>query len=128
MRASSENLQAARLIGINVGRVIGTAFVIGSALAGVAGFLWAGRYGIIDPFMGFVPGLKAFVAAVIGGIGSVKGAVVGGLLLGVAEIGFVGFLPSEYSGYRDAFVFGLLLLVLLIRPNGLFGTSEIERA
>jgi len=128
MRASSENLQAARLIGINVNHVVGAAFIIGSALAGIAGFLWAGRYGIIDPFMGFLPGLKAFVAAVIGGIGSIRGAVVGGILLGVAEIGFVGFLPSEYSGFRDAFVFGLLLLVLLVRPNGLFGKSEIERA
>jgi branched-chain amino acid transport system permease protein len=128
MRASSENLQAARLIGINVNHVVGAAFVIGSALAGVAGFLWAGRYGIIDPFMGFLPGLKAFVAAVIGGIGSIRGAVVGGILLGVAEVGFVGFLPPEYSGFRDAFVFGLLLLVLLVRPNGLFGKSEIERA
>jgi branched-chain amino acid transport system permease protein len=128
MRASSENLQAARLIGINVNHVVGAAFIIGSALAGVAGFLWAGRYGIIDPFMGFLPGLKAFVAAVIGGIGSIRGAVVGGILLGVAEVGFVGFLPPEYSGFRDAFVFGLLLLVLLVRPNGLFGKSEIERA
>lgn len=128
MRASSENLQAARLIGINVNHVVGAAFLIGSALAGTAGFLWAGRYGIIDPFMGFLPGLKAFIAAVIGGIGSIRGAVVGGILLGVAEIGFVGFLPPEYSGFRDAFVFGLLLLVLLVRPNGLFGTSEIERA
>ncbi|WP_107706253.1 branched-chain amino acid ABC transporter permease [Nocardioides allogilvus] len=128
MRASSENLQAARLIGINVNHVIGAAFVLGSALAGLAGFLWAGRYGIIDPFMGFEPGLKAFVAAVIGGIGSIRGAVVGGMILGVAEIGFVGFLPPEFSGFRDAFVFGLLLLVLLVRPNGLFGTSEVERA
>jgi branched-chain amino acid transport system permease protein len=128
MRASSENLQAARLIGINVNHVVGAAFLLGSALAGVAGFLWAGRYGVIDPFMGFLPGLKAFVAAVIGGIGSIRGAVVGGILLGVAEIGFVGFLPPQYSGYRDAFVFALLLLVLLVRPNGLFGTSEIERA
>jgi branched-chain amino acid transport system permease protein len=128
MRASSENLQAARLIGINVNLAIGAAFVLGSALAGTAGFLWASRYGIIDPFMGFLPGVKAFVAAVIGGIGSIRGAVVGGVLLGVAEIGFVGFLPPEFSGYRDTFVFALLLVVLLVRPNGLFGTSEVERA
>lgn len=128
MRASSENLQAARLIGINVSWAIGAAFVLGSALAGTAGFLWASRYGIIDPFMGFLPGVKAFVAAVIGGIGSIRGAVVGGVLLGVAEIGFVGFLPPEFSGYRDAFVFSLLLIVLLVRPHGLFGTSEVERA
>lgn len=128
MRASSENLNAARLIGIKVNYVIGAAFVIGSALAGVAGFLWASRYGIIDPFMGFIPGVKAFIAAVIGGIGSIRGAVVGGFLLGIAEIGFVAFLPPDFSGFRDAFVFGLLLLVLLVRPNGLFGKSEIERA
>lgn len=128
MRASSENLKAARLIGINVNYVIGAAFIIGSALAGIAGFLWAGRYGIYDPFMGFLPGLKAFVAVVIGGIGSIRGAVVGGFILGVAEIGFVGFLPPEFSGFRDAFVFGLLLVVLLVRPHGLFGKSEIERA
>ncbi len=128
MRASSENLRAARLIGININHVIGAAFLIGSALAGVAGLLWAGRYGIYDPFMGFLPGLKAFVAAVIGGIGSIRGAVAGGILLGVAEIGFIGFLPPEYSGFRDAFVFALLLIVLLVRPNGLFGKSEVERA
>lgn len=128
MRASSENIQAARLIGVNVNRAIAMAFVIGSALAGIAGFLWAGRYGIISPLMGFVPGLKAFVAAVIGGIGSIRGAVVGGIFLGIAEVGFVGFLPPVFSGYRDAFVFALLLIVLLARPNGLFGVSEIERA
>ncbi|WP_205684123.1 branched-chain amino acid ABC transporter permease [Cryobacterium aureum] len=128
MRASSENLRAARLIGINVNWAIGAAFVLGSALAGTAGFLWASRYGIIDPFMGFLPGVKAFVAAVIGGIGSIRGAVAGGVILGVAEIGFVGFLPPEFSGYRDAFVFSLLLIVLLVRPNGLFGKSEVERA
>jgi branched-chain amino acid transport system permease protein len=123
MRACAENLRAARLMGININQVIAYAFAIGSALAAVAGFMWAGRFGQIEPFMGFLPGLKAFVAAVIGGIGSIPGAMLGGYLLGFAEIFFVGFLPPELSGYRDAFVFILLLLVLLIRPYGLLATG-----
>ncbi len=128
MRASSENLRAAHLMGININQVIATAFAIGSALAGVAGFLWAAQFSTVEPFMGFLPGLKAFVAAVIGGIGVIPGAVLGGFLLGFAEIFFVGFLPPAFSGYRDAFVFTLLLIVLLIRPNGILGTSIEERA
>jgi branched-chain amino acid transport system permease protein len=123
MRACAENLRAARLMGIDINQVIVYAFAIGSALAAVAGFMWAGRYGEIEPFMGFLPGLKAFVAAVIGGVGSIPGAMLGGYLLGFAEIFFVGFLPPEFSGYRDAFVFGLLLLVLLVRPRGLLPTT-----
>ena len=128
MRASAENLRAAHLMGININQVIATAFAIGSGLAGVAGFLWAAQYNTVEPFMGFLPGLKAFVAAVIGGIGVIPGAVLGGFLLGFAEIFFVGFLPPAFSGYRDAFVFGLLLVVLLIRPNGILGNSTEERA
>ncbi|HMQ52807.1 MAG TPA: branched-chain amino acid ABC transporter permease [Anaerolineae bacterium] len=128
MRASAENLRAAHLMGININQVVMTAFLIGSALAGVAGFLWAAKFKTVEPFMGFLPGLKAFVAAVIGGIGVIPGAVLGGYLLGFAEVFFVGFLPPAYSGYRDAFVFGLLLLVLLIRPNGLLGADTEERA
>ncbi len=128
MRASAENLRAAHLMGININQVVATAFFIGSALAGVAGFLWAAKYNTVDPFMGFLPGLKAFVAAVIGGIGIIPGAVLGGFLLGFAEVFFVGFLPPAYSGYRDAFVFALLLIILLIRPNGILGASTEERA
>lgn len=128
MRASAENLRAAHLMGININQVIATAFAIGSALAAVAGFLWAGKFGTVEPFMGFLPGLKAFVAAVIGGIGVIPGAVLGGYLLGFAEVFFVGFLPPAYSGYRDAFVFTLLLIILLIRPNGILGVSTEERA
>ena len=127
MRACAENLNAALLMGININQVIAAAFAIGSALAAVAGFLWAGKFGTIDPFMGFLQGLKAFVAAVIGGIGSIPGAVLGGYLLGFAEILFVGFLPPAFSGYRDAFVFLLLLLVLLIRPYGLLPTASEEK-
>lgn len=127
MRACAENLNAARLMGINISQVIAAAFAIGSALAAVAGFFWAGKFGTVDPFMGFLPGLKAFVAAVIGGIGNIPGAVLGGYLLGFAEIFFVGFLPPAFSGYRDAFVFILLLVVLLIRPYGLLPTTTEGR-
>ncbi len=123
MRACAENLKAARLMGININQVIAVAFAIGSALAAVAGFMWGGRFSQIDPFMGLLPGLKAFVAAVIGGIGSIPGAMLGGYLLGFAEIFFVGALPPKYSGYRDAFVFILLLLILLVRPYGLLPTT-----
>lgn len=128
MRATAENLSVARLMGIKVNKIIMIAFAIGSALAAYAGMLWGGKYGQIDPLMGFLPGLKAFVAAVIGGVGSIAGAVIGGYLLGFGEILFVGLLPSGSSAYRDAFVFGLLVLILLVMPNGLFGSVEEERA
>ena len=95
---ASENLRAAHLMGININQVIAVAFAIGSALAALAGFLWAAKYGTVDPFMGFLPGLKAFVAAVIGGIGIIPGAVLGGFLLGFAEIFFVAFLPPALVG------------------------------
>lgn len=124
MRACSENIRVARLMGIDINIVIATAFAIGSALAAVAGIMLGGQYGRIDPLMGFIPGLKAFVAAVIGGIGSVPGAVLGGYALGLFEILLVGLLPVAFSGYRDAFVFLLLIVVLLLRPNGLLGTVE----
>ncbi len=128
MRATAENLTVARLMGINVNRIILYAFAIGSALAGIAGLMWGGKYGQIDPLLGFVPGLKAFVAAVIGGVGSIPGAMLGAYLLGMSEVLFVGLLPPEYASYRDAFVFGLLILVLLVLPNGLLGRSTEERA
>ncbi|SHJ97245.1 branched-chain amino acid ABC transporter permease [Desulforamulus aeronauticus] len=124
MRACSENIGVARLMGIDINIVVAIAFAIGSALAAVAGIMLGGQYGRIDPLMGFIPGLKAFVAAVIGGIGSIPGAVLGGYLLGLFEILLVGFLPIEYTGYRDAFVFILLILVLLLRPNGILGSAE----
>jgi branched-chain amino acid transport system permease protein len=127
MRATSEDLMAAQLVGININRVIVTAFAIGSMMAGVAGMLWASRLGKIDPLMGFIPLLKAFVAAVIGGFGSIAGAVLGAYVLGFAEIFLIGFLPPALSSYRDAFVFLLLIIVLLIRPNGILGSSEREK-
>lgn len=127
MRATSEDLMAAQLVGINIDRVIVTAFILGSSLAGIAGILWAARLGKIDPLMGFIPLLKAFVAAVIGGFGDLAGAVLGAYVLGFAEIFLIGFLPPVLSSYRDAFVFLILIIVLLIRPNGILGSTEKEK-
>jgi len=128
MRATAENYDVARLMGINIDRMIMTAFAVGSGLAATAGLMWGSKYGQISPLMGLVPGLKAFVAAVIGGVGSITGAMLGGYVLGLAEVLFVGLLPSEYSGYRNAFVFGALILILLLMPNGLLGRNLEERA
>lgn len=127
MRACSENIKAAQLMGINVDRIITITFIIGSGLAGISGFMLAGQYGRVDPQMGFVIGLKAFVACVIGGIGNVYGAVVGGFLLGLSEMLIIGLLPAKFSGYRDTFVFTLLILVLLVRPTGIFEAVEERR-
>jgi branched-chain amino acid transport system permease protein len=127
MRATAEDLMGAQLVGVNINRVVQVAFAIGSTLAAVAGILWATRLGKIDPMMGFIPLLKAFVAAVIGGFGSLTGAVLGAYVLGFAEIFLVGFLPPALSSYRDAFVFILLIVVLLVRPNGILGSAEREK-
>lgn len=127
MRAASTDLVGAQLVGVNLNKVILTAFVIGSALAGVAGIIWGMRAGKIDPFMGFRPVLLAFVASVIGGFGSLPGAVLGGFTLGMLEIMLQAFLPSGLSSYRDAFVFLTLILVLLLRPNGILGSTAPEK-
>ena len=120
-RACSENLKAARLMGVNVNKVVMAAFAIGSGLAVLAGLLLAGEYKTVYPSLGFVPGLKAFCAAVIGGIGSMGGAVTGAFIIGVAEMLFAGLMPTTMTAYRDAFVFLLMVIMLLFRPNGLFG-------
>jgi len=127
MRAAAENPMAARLMGININTVIVMAFVIGSALAGVAGILWGARVGRIDPLMGFIPVLKAFVATVIGGFGSIPGAVMGAFILGFGEIYLVALLPDNLTGYRDAFIFGALIVILLVRPQGILGSTEPEK-
>jgi branched-chain amino acid transport system permease protein len=128
MRATAENLDVARLMGININRTILASFAIGSGLAGIAGLMWGGKFGQIDPLLGFVPGLKAFVAAVIGGVGSIPGAILGGYVLGLAEVLFVGLLPPIFSAFRDAFVFSTLILILLVLPNGLLGKKTEDRA
>lgn len=119
MRAAAEDMTAAHLVGLNVNRLITLAFAIASALAGLAGVLWAAQAGVLQPTMGFTPLLKAFVAAIIGGFGRIAGALLGGYLLGSLEIVIVGFLPPALSPYRDAIVFSLLIAFLLLRPNGI---------
>jgi branched-chain amino acid transport system permease protein len=127
MRAASQDLLAARLMGINVNKVIAVAFAIGSFMAGVVGILWSVRVGKVDPLMGFNPVLKAFVASVIGGLGNLSGAVIGGYLLGCLEILLQGLLPSSLTPYRDALVFAILIALLLFRPNGILGSAEREK-
>ena len=120
MRAISDNIERTRLMGGSVNSTIALTFAIGSALAAVAGIMWALRYPKVEPLMGMMPGFKAFIAAVFGGIGSVPGAMLGGLSLGFIEIMSVAFFPN-LSGYRDAFAFVLLVFVLLVKPMGLLG-------
>src|SRR5438034_7724409 len=124
MRALSNNPTAAALMGVNIDTVISFTFGLGSALAGAAGILFALSYPSIDPLMGLLPGIKAFVAAVLGGIGNIPGAAVGGIVLGVVET-FVG--GSAFSTYRDAIAFALLIIILLFRPTGIFGRAQIEK-
>jgi branched-chain amino acid transport system permease protein len=127
MRAASQDLLAARLMGIDVNKVIAAAFAIGSFMAGVVGLLWSARVGKVDPLMGFSPVLKAFIASVIGGLGSLPGAVIGGYVLGGLEILLQGLLPAALTPYRDAFVFIILISLLLFRPNGIMGSTEKEK-
>jgi branched-chain amino acid transport system permease protein len=124
MRAVSFNFETASLMGIPTDRIISTTFILGSTLAAVAGILYGLSYPKIDPLMGVMPGLKAFVAAVLGGIGNVPGAVVGGLIIGIVE-SFVG--GSSFSNYRDAIAFIILIVILLFRPSGLFGKYQPEK-
>jgi branched-chain amino acid transport system permease protein len=124
MRAVSYNFETASLMGIPTDRIISTTFIIGSMLAAVAGILYGLSYPKIDPLMGIMPGLKAFVAAVLGGIGNVPGAVIGGLVIGIIESFVAG---SSYSNYRDAIAFVILIVILLFRPSGLFGKYEPEK-
>jgi branched-chain amino acid transport system permease protein len=125
MRAVSFNEQAAALMGVNVNRIISFTFGLGSALAAVAGIFYAMRAPGIEPLMGVQPGLRAFIAAVLGGIGNLPGAALGGVLLGVLETVFGG-IPSV-SNYRDGIAFGILILILLFRPAGLLGKAQIEK-
>jgi branched-chain amino acid transport system permease protein len=125
IRAVSFNEKAAALMGVNVNRIISYTFAIGSALAAVAGIFYAMRAPGIDPLMGVQPGLRAFIAAVLGGIGNLPGAAFGGLLLGVLET-VAGGIPGV-SNYRDGIAFAILILILLFRPAGLLGKATIEK-
>jgi len=133
MRATSENTEIAGLMGVNINTVISITFVIGSALAAVAGVMISAYYGVAHYFMGTMLGLKAFTAAVLGGIGNIAGAMLGGLLLGLIEslgAGYIGALTGGFLGshYQDVFAFLVLILVLVFRPSGLLGERVAERS
>lgn len=127
MRATAENAMAARLMGININTVIVMAFLLGAALAGVAALLWGARVGRVEYNMGFIPVLKAFVATVIGGFGSIPGAVLGAYILGFGEIFLATLLPEGLTSYRDAIIFAALIVILLLRPRGILGSTEPEK-
>ncbi len=126
MRAVSKDHETAKLMGIDIDRTITITFGIGSALAAVGGMMWGLKFPQIQPLMGIIPGLKCFIAAVIGGIGSISGAVFGGFMLGVGEIMLVALLPN-LTGYRDAFAFVLLIIILLFKPTGIMGEKISEK-
>jgi len=133
MRAVAENQHAAQLMGVDINRVISITFMVGSALAAVAGIMVSANYGLAHYYMGFILGLKAFTAAVLGGIGNLRGAVLGGLLLGLIEslgAGYIGGLTGGFFGsnYQDVFAFFVLIAVLVFRPSGLLGERLAERA
>jgi branched-chain amino acid transport system permease protein len=124
MRATEEDMTMAALLGVNVDRTISTTFVIGAALAAVAGLMVTLYYGVVDFYIGFVAGIKAFTAAVLGGIGSLPGAMLGGLLIGVIEALWSGYFSIAY---KDVAVFAILVLVLIFRPSGLLGRPSVEK-
>ena len=133
MRAVAENPSAAVLMGVDINRVISVTFMLGSALAAIAGFMVSANYGIVHYYMGFMLGLKAFTAAVLGGIGNLRGAMLGGVLLGLIEslgAGYIGDLTGGFLGsnYQDVFAFFVLIAVLIFRPSGLLGEKLAERA
>jgi branched-chain amino acid transport system permease protein len=124
MRATAQDKKMAMLVGIDINRMISATFVIGSALAAIAGVLIATHIGQINFYIGFIAGIKAFTAAVLGGIGSIPGAVLGGLVLGLTESFATGYVSSDYE---DVFAFTLLVLILIVRPSGLIGKTEMQK-
>ena len=126
MRAVSKDHETARLMGVDVNKTITITFGIGSVLAAIGGIMWGAKFPAILPTMGVMPGLKCFIAAVIGGIGNITGAVIGGFILGVVEVMLVAYLPS-LTGYRDAFAFILLIVILLFKPTGIMGEKISEK-
>jgi branched-chain amino acid transport system permease protein len=133
MRAVAEDQEAASLMGVNVNHIISLTFLIGGAMGGAAGVLFGVQYGLINPYSGFIPGLKAFTAAVLGGIGNIPGAMAGGLVLGLLEAFAASYLSILTGGafgaeYKDIFAFSVLILILIFRPRGLLGEVVRERA
>ncbi len=127
IRAAAVDFPTTRLMGLRANRVILAAFAISGLLAGVSGLLWIAQRGSVDPLMGFLPVLKAFIAAILGGIGNLTGAVIGGFFLGAIEIGLQAVLPEPVQPFRDAIALSLVVLVLLYRPQGLFGAAPSVR-
>lgn len=127
MRAAAEDFNVARLMGVNANLVISTAFAISGLLAGVAGVLWLFQRGSVDPMMGFMPVLKAFIAVVLGGLGSLTGAVIGGFILGIIEVSLRAYLPDNLLAYRDAISLTLVILVLFFLPQGIVPRRESVR-
>lgn len=126
MRAVAKDFDASRLMGINVNQIIAATFGVGSLLAATGAVMWGFKYPQIQPYVGVMPGLKCFIAAVIGGIGNIKGAVVGGLILGILEV-MVTYWWSSISGYKDVFAFAALIIILLVKPTGLFGEKATDK-
>jgi len=124
MRAVAQDKTMAALVGINIDTIISVTFIIGSGLAAVAGLMVAMYYGLVNYFIGYIAGIKAFTAAVLGGIGSIRGAMVGGMLLGLVESLGGSYISAEY---KDAYAFIILIIILLIKPGGLFGKAELEK-
>jgi branched-chain amino acid transport system permease protein len=124
MRATSQDALMASLVGINVDRVISVTFIIGAGLAAVAGMMIASYYGLINYYIGYIAGIKAFTAAVLGGIGSIPGAMIGGLALGLVESLGSAYISAEY---KDAYAFGILIIILMIKPSGLLGRSSDQK-
>lgn len=127
MLAVSEDKGAAQLMGINVNRTISITFVIGSALAGVASILYSAKYLNVDPYTGSLFGIKAFAAAVFGGIGSIPGAMIGGLLIGLIEALTASYLPFNLNAASDGFAFVILIIMLVLKPTGLLGKKNTEK-
>ena len=126
MRAVSKDVETARLMGIDVNKTISITFAIGSALAAAGALMYGVKYVSIIPTIGLMPGMKCFIAAVIGGIGNIKGAIIGGFLLGMIEILVVAFFPS-LNGYKEAFAFILLIIILLVKPTGIIGEKIADK-
>lgn len=127
MRAAAQDFAVTRVMGINANRVIVAAFAISGLLAGVAAVLWIAQRGSVDPVMGFNPVLKAFIAVVLGGLGSLSGAVAGGVVLGLLEVSLRAFLPEDAIPYREAIALTVVIVILLLRPKGLLGRPEAIR-
>lgn len=127
MRAAAEDFEVTRLMGIKANRVIAGAFAISGVLAGIAALLWVAQRGSVDPFMGLLPVIKAFIAATIGGLGSLQGAVLGGLVLGAVEVTLQATLPEAVAPYRDALALAIVMLIPLVRPGGLMGQPTTLR-